>query len=88
MTDSTDDYHFSEDFNVQPLIDDCNLLGKLLDDCLKSEVGVDLYSKASMQEPRARLACADPRLKQQHMRRSSASERWRSAPRCWHRMTR
>jgi uncharacterized protein YjaG (DUF416 family) len=38
MTDSTDDYHFADDYSVAPLIDDCNLLGSLLDDCLKSEV--------------------------------------------------
>jgi phosphoenolpyruvate carboxylase len=45
MTDSTDDYHFAEDYSLAPLIDDCNLLGSLLDDCLKSEVGIELFNK-------------------------------------------
>jgi len=46
MADSTDDYHFAaEDYSLASLTDDCNLLGSLLDDCLKSEVGVELFDK-------------------------------------------
>eukprot|EP00879_Flechtneria_rotunda_P031584 GHRR01034517.1.p1 GENE.GHRR01034517.1~~GHRR01034517.1.p1 ORF type:complete len:310 (+),score=62.63 GHRR01034517.1:705-1634(+) len=45
MTDSTDDYTFAEDYSLAPLIDDCSLLGSLLDDCLKSEVGTELFHK-------------------------------------------
>ncbi len=47
MTDSTDDYRFSADFNTQALIDDCKLLGSLLDDALKQEVGEDLFLKVN-----------------------------------------
>ncbi|GBF92588.1 phosphoenolpyruvate carboxylase [Raphidocelis subcapitata] len=38
MADSTDDYHFAEDYSLAPLVDDCKLLGILLDDCLKADV--------------------------------------------------
>jgi phosphoenolpyruvate carboxylase len=48
MTDSTDDYHFAEDYSLASLTDDCNLLGSLLDDCLKSEVGVELFNKVGL----------------------------------------
>ena len=46
MTDSTDDYSLANDeYSLAPLVDDCNLLGRLLDDCLKSEVGNELFDK-------------------------------------------
>ncbi|KAI8477117.1 MAG: phosphoenolpyruvate carboxylase-domain-containing protein [Monoraphidium minutum] len=45
MTDSTDDYHFAEDYSLAPLVDDCKLLGILLDDCLKADVGTELFAK-------------------------------------------
>lgn len=45
MTDTTDDYTFAEDYPLQPLVDDCRLLGSLLDDCLRLEVGDELFGK-------------------------------------------
>lgn len=45
MTDSTDDYRFGQTYDLAPLIDDCTLLGSLLDDCLRQEVGEELYQK-------------------------------------------
>lgn len=45
MADSTDDYSFTEDYSLAPLQDDCALLGALLDDCLRSEVGAELFNK-------------------------------------------
>ncbi|WIA29268.1 hypothetical protein OEZ86_011776 [Tetradesmus obliquus] len=57
MTDSTDDYNFqSSEISLAPLIEDCNLLGSLLDDALKSEVGTELFSK--VERVRALAQCA------------------------------
>jgi len=56
MTDSTDDYHFAEDYSLAPLIDDCKLLGILLDDCLKADVGTELFTK--VERIRAIAHCA------------------------------
>lgn len=39
------DLHYAEDYPLQPLVDDCRLLGSLLDDCLRIEVGEDLFEK-------------------------------------------
>jgi len=36
---------FAEDYSLAPLIDDCTLLGNILDDCLRSEVGPELFNK-------------------------------------------
>jgi hypothetical protein len=41
-----------QEYPLQPLVDDCRLLGSLLDDCLRIEVGEELFEKAS------RAACA------------------------------
>eukprot|EP00882_Tetradesmus_deserticola_P002991 GHRQ01003176.1.p1 GENE.GHRQ01003176.1~~GHRQ01003176.1.p1 ORF type:complete len:1130 (+),score=552.97 GHRQ01003176.1:118-3507(+) len=57
MADSTDDYNFqSSEISLAPLIEDCNLLGSLLDDCLKSEVGTELFNK--VERVRALAQCA------------------------------
>lgn len=37
--------HYAEDYPLQPLVDDCRLLGSLLDDCLRIEVGDELFAK-------------------------------------------
>ena len=34
-----------QDYPLQPLVDDCRLLGSLLDDCLRIEVGDELFKK-------------------------------------------
>lgn len=34
-----------QDYPLQPLVDDCRLLGSLLDDCLRIEVGDELFAK-------------------------------------------
>lgn len=34
-----------QDYPLQPLVDDCRLLGSLLDDCLRIEVGDELFHK-------------------------------------------
>lgn len=34
-----------QDYPLQPLVDDCHLLGSLLDDCLRIEVGEELFQK-------------------------------------------
>lgn len=36
-----------QEYPLAPLEDDCKLLGSLLDDCLRIEVGDHLFSKAS-----------------------------------------
>jgi hypothetical protein len=36
----------SPSYSLAPLIDDCKLLGILLDDCLKADVGTELFNKA------------------------------------------
>lgn len=56
MTDSTDDYHVAEDFPLAALEDDCKLLGSMLDDCLKVEVGEELFKK--VERIRALAQCA------------------------------
>lgn len=40
-----DDYHYAENYPLRPLEDDCQLLGDLLDDCLKIEIGEELFEK-------------------------------------------
>lgn len=40
-----DNFHFAADYPLAPLEDDCKLLGSLLDDCLKIEVGDELFQK-------------------------------------------
>ncbi|KAF8073001.1 Ppc2 [Scenedesmus sp. PABB004] len=46
MTDSTDDFGYAAtNYNLAGLVDDCNLLGAVLDDCVKAEVGTELFSK-------------------------------------------
>lgn len=48
MADSTDDYRYGEEYSLAPLIDDCKLLGSLLDDALKTEVGEELFGKVRL----------------------------------------
>ncbi len=43
-------------YSLAPLIDDCKLLGILLDDCLKADVGTELFSK--VERIRALAQCA------------------------------
>lgn len=40
-----EDFIHAEEFNLQPLEDDCKLLGSVLDDTLKTEVGAAGFSK-------------------------------------------
>lgn len=40
-----EDFIHAEEFNLQPLEDDCKLLGSLLDDTLKTEVGAAGFAK-------------------------------------------
>ena len=42
MTDTTDDYHFAEDYPLAPLDDDCRLLGSVLDDCFRIMHGEEM----------------------------------------------
>lgn len=37
-----------QDYPLQPFLDDCSLLGSLLDDCLRIEVGDELFEKVSV----------------------------------------
>ena len=39
-----------KEIDLQPLDDDCKLLGTMLDTCLKHEIGETLFSKASEAE--------------------------------------
>lgn len=39
--------HVLQEYPLAPLEEDCKLLGSLLDDCLRIEVGDHLFSKAS-----------------------------------------
>lgn len=39
-----------KEIDLQPLDDDCKLLGTLLDSCLKHEIGETLFNKASALE--------------------------------------
>ncbi|KAI7840424.1 hypothetical protein COHA_005854 [Chlorella ohadii] len=45
MAEHQGDFHIAEDYPLQPLVDDCRLLGSLLDDCLRIEVGDELFHK-------------------------------------------
>ncbi|PRW39191.1 phosphoenolpyruvate carboxylase 4 [Chlorella sorokiniana] len=45
MAEHQGDFHIAEDYPLQPLVDDCRLLGSLLDDCLRIEVGDELFNK-------------------------------------------
>ncbi len=38
-------HRFGEDYSLAPLEDDCKLLGGLLDEALKTEVGEELFLK-------------------------------------------
>lgn len=51
-----------QDYPLQPLVDDCRLLGSLLDDCLRIEVGEELFQKVGAErgtalQPAARRRC-------------------------------
>lgn len=63
MTDSTDDIVNIDVYSLAPLEDDCKLLGTLLDDCLKEEVGEELFKK--LERVRALAQCAS-QLAQKH----------------------
>lgn len=63
MTDSTDDIVNIDEYSLAPLEDDCKLLGSLLDDCLKEEVGDELFKK--LERVRALAQCAS-QLAQKH----------------------
>lgn len=57
MTDSTDDYNVTaEELDMAPLEDDCKLLQSLLDECLRLELGEELFSK--IERIRALATCA------------------------------
>jgi phosphoenolpyruvate carboxylase len=59
MTDSTDDYHYFGEASgvaLAPLVDDCALLGGMLDESLRSEVGEELFAK--VERIRALATCA------------------------------
>ncbi|MEW5303367.1 MAG: hypothetical protein WDW36_006068 [Sanguina aurantia] len=56
MTDITDGFQHTGDYDLRPLEDDCSLLGSLLDDCLRVEVGENLFKK--VQHIRALAQCA------------------------------
>lgn len=43
--DNADEYTFAEDYDHQPLDDDCKLLGSLVDDCIVVEHGEELMQK-------------------------------------------
>ncbi|KAL6765264.1 phosphoenolpyruvate carboxylase-domain-containing protein [Haematococcus lacustris] len=45
MGDAGEDWLHAEELNLTPLEDDCKLLGSVLDDTLKSEVGARIYAK-------------------------------------------
>ena len=40
-----------QDYPLAPLEDNCKLLGSLLDDCLRIEVGDELFEKVSLAWP-------------------------------------
>lgn len=44
---SFDKFYSVQDYPLQPFLDDCSLLGSLLDDCLRIEVGEELFEKVS-----------------------------------------
>eukprot|EP00884_Botryococcus_braunii_P017055 jgi/Botrbrau1/4032/Bobra.0016s0039.1 len=78
MADSYDDFHFAQDYPLQPFLDDCSLLGSLLDDCLRIEVGEELFEK--VKRIRIRALCASQLSQQndtdtaQHLAQSLAEE--------------
>eukprot|EP00898_Chlorokybus_atmophyticus_P008881 jgi/Chlat1/8995/Chrsp94S08282 len=39
------DFHFTKEYPMQALLDDCRMLQQLLDDCLRMEVGEDMMGK-------------------------------------------
>ncbi|KAL4519094.1 hypothetical protein Ndes2526A_g00199 [Nannochloris sp. 'desiccata'] len=45
ISGKSDVFSAAEDYPLQPLEDDCNLLGTLLDKCLEIEIGADLFKK-------------------------------------------
>uniref|UniRef100_A0A7S3VSI5 phosphoenolpyruvate carboxylase n=2 Tax=Dunaliella tertiolecta TaxID=3047 RepID=A0A7S3VSI5_DUNTE len=45
MGDAGEDMHHADDFNLQPLEDDCKLLGTILDDALTLEVGQEGFNR-------------------------------------------
>ena len=46
-----------QDYPLQPLVDDCRLLGSLLDDCLRIEVGEELFQKVRARAGGGLLVC-------------------------------
>lgn len=51
-----------QDYPLQPLVDDCRLLGSLLDDCLRIEVGDELFNKVRTSGASWMLGIAHERL--------------------------
>lgn len=54
MLDNAEDHHASDDHAFNLLDDDCALLGKLLDDCLKVEVRLFPQGRAPAHRPLTR----------------------------------
>jgi hypothetical protein len=55
MADTTDE--IAEEMSFQPLEDDCKLLGSLLDDCLRHEVGEDFMARIEKVRSLAHVSC-------------------------------
>ncbi|KAK9823233.1 hypothetical protein WJX72_001252 [[Myrmecia] bisecta] len=53
-----DEAHFAADYPMAPLEDDCKLMGQLLDDCLRIEVGEELFQKCDRIRTVAQCASA------------------------------
>ena len=56
MADTTDE--IAEEMSFQPLEDDCKLLGSLLDDCLRHEVGEEFMAQIEKVRSLAHVSCS------------------------------
>lgn len=80
---------FGEDYSLAFLVDDCKLLGSLLDDALKTEVGEELFNKVGRGEGMRTGECRRPRsanpltLVPPSYRSWNASVRWRNVLQSW-----
>ncbi|BDA47382.1 probable phosphoenolpyruvate carboxylase [Coccomyxa sp. Obi] len=54
--ESFEDFHFAVEYPLAPLEEDCKLLGSLLDDCLRIEVGDHLFQKLELVRTLARCS--------------------------------
>ncbi|GMH36089.1 hypothetical protein BSKO_03957 [Bryopsis sp. KO-2023] len=73
MTDSTDDFHYAQEYPLAPLEDDCKLLGSLLDDCLRLEIGEEDFQK--VESIRVLASCASQLARKSDMEASEALSR-------------